>query len=211
VGKLFQHDFELTEAPFGGAAIDAQGDPLPEATLQFCLEADAVLLGAVGGPKWSAPNAKARPETGLLRLRRELGVYANLRPVSVYRELADASTIKAAVLEGVDFIFVRELTTYPCVLTDGATSLDVRLDRSHEYLAWTAAQMVSQFSDEVDGDPIVPQTHIGIGENPAGDVFMSAGTVCLKPQIFLHRQMLTGGFDIGASRDDAPNILKSLH
>src|SRR5688572_11662142 len=84
IGKHFGHDFELTEAPFGGAAIDASGDPLPAATLQFCLEADAVLLGAIGGPKWSAPDAKARPEAGLLRLRRELGVYANLRPVSVY-------------------------------------------------------------------------------------------------------------------------------
>ena len=110
VGKRFGHDFELTEAPFGGAAIDAGGDPLPEATLQFCLDADAVLLGAIGGPKWSAPDAKARPETGLLRLRRELGVYANLRPVSVFPELAEASPLKPAVLDGVDFIFVRELT-----------------------------------------------------------------------------------------------------
>ena len=64
--------------PFGGAAIDALGDPLPEATLRACLESDAVLLGAIGGPKWSAPDAKLRPESGLLRLRSELGVYANL-------------------------------------------------------------------------------------------------------------------------------------
>jgi 3-isopropylmalate dehydrogenase len=110
VGEKFGHDFELIEAPFGGAAIDAHGDPLPASTLNFCLESDAVLLGAIGGPKWSAPDAKLRPEAGLLRLRRELGVYANLRPVSVHPALLDASNIKPAALEGVDLIFVRELT-----------------------------------------------------------------------------------------------------
>jgi len=110
IGERFGHEFELTEASFGGAAIDAHGDPLPASTLKSCLASDAVLLGAIGGPKWSAPDAKVRPEAGLLRLRRELGVYANLRPVSVHPALAEASTIKAAVLEGVDLVFVRELT-----------------------------------------------------------------------------------------------------
>jgi 3-isopropylmalate dehydrogenase len=104
------HEFTLTEAPFGGAAIDLTGDPLPAGTLRACLEADAVLLGAIGGPKWSAPTAKVRPEQGLLRLRKELGVYANLRPVSVFPELAGASTLKPEVLAGVDLVFVRELT-----------------------------------------------------------------------------------------------------
>jgi 3-isopropylmalate dehydrogenase len=110
VSERFNHRFELTDASFGGAAIDAHGDPLPDSTLRSCLSADAILLGAIGGPEWSAPDAKARPEAGLLRLRRELGVYANLRPVSVHPALADASTIKPAVLDGVDLVFVRELT-----------------------------------------------------------------------------------------------------
>jgi 3-isopropylmalate dehydrogenase len=104
------HQFELAEAPFGGAAIDLGGDPLPDATLRLCLEADAVLLGAIGGPQWSSPSAKVRPEQGLLRLRKELGVYANLRPVSVFPELVGASTLRPEVLAGVDLVFVRELT-----------------------------------------------------------------------------------------------------
>jgi 3-isopropylmalate dehydrogenase len=110
VAARYGHDFELPEAPFGGAAIDLCGDPLPPATLDLCRNADAVLLGAIGGPQWSAPQAPVRPEQGLLRLRQELGVYANLRPVTVHPALRAASTIKAEVLEGVDLIFVRELT-----------------------------------------------------------------------------------------------------
>jgi len=110
IARLFGHSFELTQAAFGGAAIDAGKESLPEATLQLCLVADAVLLGAVGGPKWSAPDANLRPEQGLLRLRRELGVYANLRPVRVHPALLDASTLKAEVVSGVDLVFVRELT-----------------------------------------------------------------------------------------------------
>ena len=110
IGSSFGHEFALTQLPFGGTAIDACGDPLPSSTLQPCLEADAVLLGAIGGPKWSAPEAKVRPEQGLLRLRKELGVYANLRPVKLHSCLIDASTIKPAVLQGVDLVFVRELT-----------------------------------------------------------------------------------------------------
>jgi len=110
VGAAFGHDFAFNQLPFGGAAIDALGDPLPSSTLQPCMAADAVLLGAIGGPKWSAPDAKVRPEQGLLRLRKELGVYANLRPVKLHPCLANASTLKPEVLEGVDLIFARELT-----------------------------------------------------------------------------------------------------
>jgi len=110
VGRAFGHEFALTELPFGGVAIDSDGDPLPRATLDACLRADAVLLGAIGGPKWSAPTAKVRPEQGLLRLRKELGVYANLRPVKLEPALVGASTLKPEVLEGVDLVFVRELT-----------------------------------------------------------------------------------------------------
>jgi 3-isopropylmalate dehydrogenase len=110
LASLFGHEFALTHADFGGVAIDAYAEPLPQQTLQLCLGADAVLLGAVGGPRWSGPAAKVRPEQGLLRLRRELGVYANLRPVRVHPALIDASSLKPEYLTGVDLIFVRELT-----------------------------------------------------------------------------------------------------
>ncbi len=110
IGRSSGHEFVLNRLPFGGAAIDTFADPLPATTLQGCLEADAVLLGAIGGPKWSAPDAKVRPEQGLLSLRKELGVYANLRPVKLHSCLIGASTLKPEVLEGVDLLFVRELT-----------------------------------------------------------------------------------------------------
>jgi 3-isopropylmalate dehydrogenase len=110
VGARFGHEIEPTEFAFGGAAIEAHGNPLPEATLAGCRAADAVLLGAIGGPKWSAPDAPLRPEAGLLRLRKELGVYANLRPVHVHPSLLEASTLKPEVVRGVDLLFVRELT-----------------------------------------------------------------------------------------------------
>jgi 3-isopropylmalate dehydrogenase len=109
VGERFQHSFELREAPFGGCAIDAAGVPLPDETLALCREADAVLLGAVGGPRWG-PQAKARPEEGLLALRKALGVYANLRPVKAHRQLAHASSLKHEAVLGVDLLVVRELT-----------------------------------------------------------------------------------------------------
>ncbi len=110
VAKLFGHEFQFDARDFGGIAIDRHGDPLPQATLDSCLASDAVLLGAIGGPKWSAPDAKLRPEAGLLRLRRELSVYANLRPVAVHPALSDSTTLKAEVVRGVDLVFVRELT-----------------------------------------------------------------------------------------------------
>jgi 3-isopropylmalate dehydrogenase len=110
LGDAFGHEFELTELAFGGAAIDLHGEPLPPATLAACRAADAVLLGAIGGPRWSAPEATVRPEQGLLALRKALGAFANLRPVQVHAALADASTLKREVIEGVDLVFVRELT-----------------------------------------------------------------------------------------------------
>jgi 3-isopropylmalate dehydrogenase len=109
VGQRFGHEFALTNAPFGGIAIDLHGDPLPQSTLDVCLAADAVLLGAIGGPKWG-PSAPVRPEQGLLRLRRELGVYANLRPIKLHPALRDSSVLKPEILDGVDLVFVRELT-----------------------------------------------------------------------------------------------------
>jgi 3-isopropylmalate dehydrogenase len=110
VAKRFDHQLTLVEAPFGGVAIDQHGDPLPPDTLTACLRADAVLLGAIGGPKWSSPDATIRPEQGLLKLRRELGVYANLRPVTVHPALRNATSLKPETVDGVDLIFVRELT-----------------------------------------------------------------------------------------------------
>ena len=110
VGKRFGHEFVTREALIGGAAIDATGTALPDATLELARSSDAVLLGAVGGPKWDDPRAKVRPEQGLLAIRKGLGLYANLRPVAVNPRLLGASTLRPEVLAGVDMIVVRELT-----------------------------------------------------------------------------------------------------
>lgn len=110
VGEKFGHSFSFKSGMIGGIAIDETGTPLPEETLGLCLESDAALLGAVGGPKWDDPAAKVRPEQGLLRIRKELGVFANLRPVKVFDALADASPLRPERVKGVDIMFVRELT-----------------------------------------------------------------------------------------------------
>ena len=110
VAARYEHVLTFDEQLIGGAAIDATGEPLPAASLVACKQADAVLLGAVGGPKWSDPNAPVRPEQGLLALRAALGVYANLRPLQVHPALADLSPLKNEKLENVDVLFVRELT-----------------------------------------------------------------------------------------------------
>ena len=103
-------DIELDEAPVGGAAIDAAGVPLPDETLEKAKAADAVLLGAVGGPKWESLDIAIRPEKGLLGLRSGLGLFANLRPALLYPQLADASTLRPEVVSGLDLMIVRELT-----------------------------------------------------------------------------------------------------
>ena len=111
IGQRFGVTFEFTEALLGGAAIDATGTALPDATLEAAHAADAVLLAAIGGPKWDSTDpAKPRPEQGLLGIRKALGLYANLRPVKLYGALAGASTLKPEALEGVDMLIVRELT-----------------------------------------------------------------------------------------------------
>lgn len=110
IAARFGHDFEMPEHPIGGNAIDNFGDPLPAATLQACRESQAVLLGAVGGPKWDDPKAKTRPEAGLLRIRRELGLFANLRPTKTWDELLDASPLRREIVAGTDILFIRELT-----------------------------------------------------------------------------------------------------
>ncbi len=110
VAARFGHEFSFQDELIGGAAIDAGGHPLPEQTVAVCRRADAVLLGAVGGPRWDLPDAAVRPEQGLLGIRRQLGLFANLRPIRVFPALAGASPLRPEILEGTDILFVRELT-----------------------------------------------------------------------------------------------------
>ncbi|MBB4079999.1 3-isopropylmalate dehydrogenase [Lewinella aquimaris] len=111
VADKFGHTFAYTKAPVGAVAIDQTGDPLPEYTLSLCKKSDALLFGAIGHPRFdNDPSAKVRPEQGLLRLRKELGLFANLRPVASYDELADLSPLRPERMKGVDMLIVRELT-----------------------------------------------------------------------------------------------------
>jgi 3-isopropylmalate dehydrogenase len=117
VAKAGGHRLTYQNGHIGGAAIDATGGPgaegataLSDETLEMCRQADAILLGAVGGPKWDDPNSKVRPEQGLLRIRKELGLFANLRPVKLFPALVDASPLKREIVEGTDLLVMRELT-----------------------------------------------------------------------------------------------------
>ena len=110
VASKFGHAFEYESHLLGGIAIDETGTALPDETIAGCKRADAVLLGAVGGPKWDDPNATVRPEQGLLGMRKALGLFANIRPVKIFRGLEDASPLKPERLKDVDLVFVRELT-----------------------------------------------------------------------------------------------------
>ena len=106
----FGLSLHFEDALIGGSAIDASGKPLPDDSLALARRADAVLLGAVGGPKWDDPKSNVRPEQALLGLRRELGLFANLRPIQVHARVVDAAPLRREILEGVDILFVRELT-----------------------------------------------------------------------------------------------------
>jgi len=110
VGKRYGHQWTFEERFIGGIAIDKEGLPLSDATLEACRSADAVLMGAVGGPKWDGADQAIRPEQGLLKLRHALGLYANLRPVHVFPQMANASPLRAERVRGTDILFVRELT-----------------------------------------------------------------------------------------------------
>ncbi len=110
VASRFGHRFETSEHPIGGNAIDDFGDPLPQPTIDACRASDGILLGAVGGPKWDDPTAKTRPEVGLLKIRQELGLFANLRPIQTFDELVDASPLRREIVAGTDILFFRELT-----------------------------------------------------------------------------------------------------
>ncbi len=111
VGKKFNHTFEFKEALVGASAIDAVGDPFPEETFQLCMDSDAVLFGAIGDPKYdNDPKAKKRPEQGLLAMRKKLGLYANIRPVTTFKSLLHKSPLRKDLVDGADFVVVRELT-----------------------------------------------------------------------------------------------------
>jgi len=111
IGKKYNHQWKIKEALIGASAIDATGDPFPDVSLLACQEADAILLGAIGDPKYdNDPSAKVRPEQGLLRMRKSLGLYANIRPVKIYEHLIHLSVFKPEVLKDVDFVIYRELT-----------------------------------------------------------------------------------------------------
>ena len=110
ISKKYGHHFTFRQALAGGAALDAVGIPLPEETLASCRESDAVLLGAVGGPKWDNNPPHLKPEQALLGLRKSLGLYANIRPAKIFSALVDASALKREVVKGVDIVVVRELT-----------------------------------------------------------------------------------------------------
>jgi 3-isopropylmalate dehydrogenase len=148
IGERFGHRFEFSEQLIGGAGIDAENDPLPPDTIASCKESRAVLLGAVGGPKWSDPNASIRPEQGLLSLRASLEVFANLRPIRIIPELVDASPLKPELLHGVDIIVIRELTggIYFGQKTRGehsATDTCVYTDHEVERIVRTAARLAA--------------------------------------------------------------------
>jgi 3-isopropylmalate dehydrogenase len=110
VGRAFGHSFNLSYGDIGGISIDKHGTPLTDETIGLLDSNDAVLFGAVGGPKWDSPDAKVRPEMGLLDMRAHMGVFANIRPVKVYPWLAESSVFKPDVINGVDMVVVRELT-----------------------------------------------------------------------------------------------------
>ncbi len=111
IGKKFNHQFEFTEAPVGATAIDQTGNPFPDETFRLCMDSDAVLFGAIGDPKYdNDPKAKIRPEQGLLSMRKKLGLYANIRPVTTFKSLIHKSPLRRDLVEDADFVVIRELT-----------------------------------------------------------------------------------------------------
>ncbi len=110
VAEKYNHEFEFQKGVIGGVAIDAYGDPFPKDTEKLCLDADAILFGAIGDPKFdNDPSATVRPEQGLLRMRKKLGLYANVRPIQTFSATLDTSPLKRVVVEGSDFVVIREL------------------------------------------------------------------------------------------------------
>ena len=136
VGKKFGHEFSFNYGLIGGAAIDKTGDPFPEETLSAALSSDAILLSCVGDPKFdNNPNSKVRPEQGLLAIRKNLGLYANIRPIPTFKSLIDMSPLKEEIVSGTDFICVRELTGgmyFGDKYEDNDTAYDTNLYHRHE-------------------------------------------------------------------------------
>lgn len=142
VGTRWGHQFSFTDGLLiGGAAIDATGSALPPNTLERCRAADAILLGAVGGPKWDNPAASVRPEMGLLAIRKALGLFANLRPVAPHPALADASPLKHDRLAGVDLLVVRELTGGLYFGEQGRAALPDGGERAFDTCVYTTAEV----------------------------------------------------------------------
>lgn len=136
IGELYNHSFELTEVLAGGIAIDKTGDNLPEETLKICKNSDAVILGAVGGPKWDRLPVSKRPEKALLSLRKELNLYANIRPAVMFDVLKDACPLKPEIVQGgIDIVIVRELTGgiyFGKKYTEGSYACDCMEYSKHE-------------------------------------------------------------------------------
>lgn len=138
VAELGDHRFEFATALIGGAAIDATGEPLPKATIEAGERSDAILFGAVGGPRWSDPQARVRPEQGLLALRKHFQLFANLRPVPVFPALTRLAPIKAELLEDVDILFVRELTGG---IYFGEREEENAAGRAHDTMTYSVAEV----------------------------------------------------------------------
>ena len=142
VGRKFGHRFSLTYDDVGGAAIDKYGVALRSETLEMARRSDAVLFGAVGGPKWDDPRAGVRPEDGILAIRKGLGVFANIRPVKVFPDLVDSSVLKPWVLEGVDMVVIRELT--------GGLYYALPKRRQHTKQGWTGVDTLRYSQQEIE-------------------------------------------------------------
>lgn len=111
ISALYNYNFDFKDGLIGAAAIEKTGDPYPKETHELCLESDAILLGAIGDPRYdNDPTAKVRPEQGLLKMRKDLGLYVNVRPINIYKKLIEKSPLKNHVVDGVDFVVIRELT-----------------------------------------------------------------------------------------------------
>lgn len=141
LAEKYSHEFTFSEHQIGGIAIDLYGDPLPDATVAACKASDAILLGAVGGPKWDDPNAKTRPEAGLLKIRKELGLFANLRPIVTFPELLDASPLKRHIIEGTDILFFRELTGGLYFGPSGVETLPDGQQRAYSTAVYTTSEV----------------------------------------------------------------------
>jgi 3-isopropylmalate dehydrogenase len=141
IAAKYHHRFAFESHIIGGIGIDQLGDPLPQATIDACKASDAILLGAVGGPKWDDPNAKTRPEAGLLKIRKELGLFANLRPIVTFSELLDASPLKREIIEGTDILFFRELTGGLYFGPSGTEQLGNGVERSYSTAVYTTDEV----------------------------------------------------------------------